>query len=65
MVFEPGAVYHKPTFDNISKEKRLKILNVASNEFANKGYKLASEEVTKESNVLKTFSVKLLRLTMI
>ncbi len=42
MVFEPGAVYHKPTFDNISKEKRLKILNVASNEFANKGFDYAN-----------------------
>lgn len=38
MAFEPGAVYHKPTFDNIPKEKRVKILTIAVDEFANKGF---------------------------
>ena len=42
MVFEPGAVYHKPTFDNISKEKRLKILTVSIDEFANNGFENAN-----------------------
>lgn len=38
MAFETGAVYHKPTFDNISKEKRMRILTVSVEEFANKGF---------------------------
>lgn len=34
--------HHKPTFDNISPEKRQKILEVATKEFAKKGYHEAS-----------------------
>lgn len=33
---------HKPTFDNISKEKRERILSVATNEFANNGFENTS-----------------------
>ena len=29
MIAESDAVFHKPTFDNISDEKRIKILSVA------------------------------------
>lgn len=34
--------HHKPTFDNISEEKRRKILETATKEFAKKGYHDAS-----------------------
>lgn len=30
--------HHKPTFDNISAEKRSRILDAATNEFAVKGF---------------------------
>ncbi|MGN1418728.1 MAG: TetR/AcrR family transcriptional regulator [Acutalibacteraceae bacterium] len=42
MTFESQGVFHKPTFENIPEEKRLKILNVAVDEFANKGFENAN-----------------------
>ena len=45
-------VYHKPTFDNISKEKRKKILDVAVNEFANHGFENANiNTIAKKADV--------------
>ncbi len=37
-----ALIYHKPTFDNIPAEKREKILSVALNEFATKGFENAN-----------------------
>lgn len=37
-----NSVFHKPTFDNISEEKRMKILTVAVEEFATKGFENAN-----------------------
>ena len=42
MIAESDAVFHKPTFDNISEEKRIKILSVAVEEFATKGFENAN-----------------------
>ena len=45
-------VYHKPTFDNISEEKRKKILDVAVNEFANHGFENANiNTIAKKADV--------------
>lgn len=45
-------VYHKPTFDNISEEKRKKILDVAVNEFANNGFENANiNTIAKKADV--------------
>ena len=46
------AVYYKPTFSNISEEKRRKILNVAVNEFANNGFNNANiNTIAKKAEV--------------
>lgn len=42
MSMESEAVFHKPTFDNISQEKRAKILTVSIEEFATKGFENAN-----------------------
>lgn len=44
--------YHKSTFDNISPEKRNRILNVATKEFANKGFENANiNNIAKNAGV--------------
>lgn len=49
---EDKKVFHKPTFDNISSEKKDKILAVALNEFATKGYESANiNTIAKRSGV--------------
>lgn len=49
---EERKVFHKPTFDNISSEKKDKILAVALNEFASKGYESANiNTIAKRSGV--------------
>lgn len=49
---EDKKVFHKPTFDNISSEKKNKILTVALNEFATKGYESANiNTIAKRSGV--------------
>lgn len=49
---EDKKVFHKPTFDNISSEKKNKILAVALNEFATKGYESANiNTIAKRSGV--------------
>lgn len=49
---EERKVFHKPTFDNISSEKKDKILAVALNEFATKGYESANiNTIAKRSGV--------------
>ena len=49
---EDKKVFHKPTFDNISSEKKDKILTVALNEFATKGYESANiNTIAKRSGV--------------
>lgn len=56
--------YHKSTFDNIPLEKRNRILNVATKEFANKGFENANiNNIAKEAGVsvgslYKYFSTK-------
>lgn len=42
MIKENEAVFHKPTFENIPEEKRIKILTVAVEEFATKGFENAN-----------------------
>ena len=42
MTNETGVVFHKPTFENIPEEKRIKILTVAVDEFATKGFENAN-----------------------
>ena len=45
-------IYHKPTFDNISKEKRQKILTVAVQEFATQGFENANiNTIAKKAEV--------------
>ena len=45
-------VFHKSTFDNIPEEKRRKILNVAVNEFATKGFENANiNTIAKKAQV--------------
>ncbi len=45
-------VYHKSTFDNIPEEKRRKILNVAVNEFATRGFENANiNTIAKKAEV--------------
>lgn len=45
-------IFHKPTFDNIPEEKRRKILEVAVNEFANKGFENANiNTIAKKADV--------------
>lgn len=39
---EAEVVFHKPTFENISQEKRIKILSTAVEEFATKGFENAN-----------------------
>lgn len=52
MTFDFSREYHKPTFDNIPEEKRLKILNVATEEFANKGFENANiNTIAKKASV--------------
>lgn len=52
MTFDSQPVFHKPTFENIPEEKRLKILNVAVDEFANKGFENANiNTIAKRSQV--------------
>lgn len=47
-----NGIYHKPTFDNIAKEKRLNILRVAINEFATQGFENANiNTIAKKANV--------------
>ena len=47
-----NGVYHKSTFDNISEEKRMKILNVAVNEFATQGFENANiNTIAKKAGV--------------
>lgn len=49
---EERKIFHKPTFDNISSEKKDKILAVALNEFATKGYESANiNTIAKRSGV--------------
>ncbi len=46
------TVYYKPTFSNISEEKRTKILNVAVNEFATMGFDNANiNTIAKKAEV--------------
>ena len=46
------AVYYKPTFSNISEEKRRKILTVAVGEFANNGFNNANiNTIAKKAEV--------------
>ncbi len=46
------AIYHKPTFSNISEEKRTKILEVAVNEFATMGFNNANiNTIAKKAEV--------------
>lgn len=42
MEIELESAFHKPTFDNIPEEKRIKILTVAVEEFATKGFENAN-----------------------
>lgn len=52
MSLESDAVFHKPTFDNISEEKRIKILSVAVEEFATKGFENANiNTIAKKAQV--------------
>lgn len=45
-------VFHKPTFDNISSEKKQKILSVSLKEFSSKGYESANiNTIAKEAGV--------------
>ncbi len=47
-----NGVYYKPTFSNIPEEKRMKILNVAVNEFANHGFDNANiNTIAKKAEV--------------
>ncbi len=47
-----GEAYCKPTFNNISEEKRKKILDVAVNEFANEGFENANiNTIAKKAQV--------------
>lgn len=47
-----NEVYYKPTFSNIPEEKRIKILNVAVNEFANHGFDNANiNTIAKKAEV--------------
>ncbi len=47
-----GEAYCKPTFNNISEEKRRKILDVAVNEFANEGFDNANiNTIAKKAEV--------------
>ena len=47
-----NTVYYKPTFSNISEEKRTKILTVAVNEFANNGFNNANiNTIAKKAEV--------------
>ncbi len=49
---DSASVFHKPTFDNIPAEKKLKILSVALTEFSSKGYENANINIiAKESGV--------------
>ena len=44
--------HHKPTFDNIPEEKRLRIIETATKEFARKGYHDASiSSIASKSNI--------------
>lgn len=44
--------HHKPTFDNIPKEKRERILKVATNEFATNGFENTSiEQIAKKAGI--------------
>ena len=44
--------HHKPTFDNISKEKRDRIINVATKEFALKGFENANiNDIAKKAEI--------------
>ena len=46
------AIYYKPTFSNISEEKRRKILTVAVGEFANNGFNNANiNTIAKKAEV--------------
>lgn len=52
MTFQSGKKYHKPTFENIPEEKRIHILNVATEEFANKGFENANiNTIAKKASV--------------
>ena len=52
MSLESDAVFHKPTFDNISEEKRIKILSVAVEEIATKGFENANiNTIAKKAQV--------------
>lgn len=61
---ENPITYHKSTFDNISSEKRRRILSVATREFANKGFENANiNNIAKQAGVsvgslYKYFSTK-------
>lgn len=45
-------VFHKPTFDNISSEKKQKILSVSLREFSSKGFESANiNTIAKEAGV--------------
>ena len=47
-----SEVYYKPTFDNIPGEKRKKILDVAINDFANRGFENANiNTIAKKAEV--------------
>lgn len=47
-----NEVHYKPTFSNIPEEKRIKILNVAVNEFANHGFDNANiNTIAKKAEV--------------
>ena len=50
--------HHKPTFDNISAEKRSRILDAATNEFAVKGFENGNiGTIAKKSGSQRRFSV--------
>ncbi len=49
--------HHKPTFDNISAEKRSKILDAATNEFAVKGFENGNIGTIAKSGSQRRLSV--------
>ena len=43
--------HHKPTFDNISAEKRSRILDAATNEFAVKGFENGNIQAVMDGDI--------------
>lgn len=51
-MYDPKTPYHKPTFDNIPEEKRRRVLDTATEEFANEGFADASiESIAKKAGI--------------